>query len=99
MDKKYIEQVSEELEELNRTRDHYRKYFWINSKKMSHQRRQQVKKLFMKIDRLRNHLKLWLKQVIGKKPINPGTYYFLIERSKQEAKESLKQLDKTIHAT
>ena len=51
----------------------------------------------MKIDRLRNHLKLWLKHLVSKKPSNYDSYMQLIERGKTEINQSFKQLDQALY--
>lgn len=64
---------------------------------MGHTQRKTVKKLFEKIDRLRNHLKLWLAYLVSRKPFNSDSYVQLIERGKVELDKTFKQLDKTLY--
>ncbi len=93
----YYVQASADIEGYKQTREIYKKQFWLHSKSMDHERRKQIKSLFMKIDRLRNHIALWLKHLVSNKPSNYDEYMQLIERGKAEIDSSFKQLDQALH--
>lgn len=97
MDENFIYNVSSEIDSYQKTREAYKKQFWLRSKDLDHAQRKLIKKLFMKIDRLRNHLKLWLKHLVSKKPSNYDSYMQLIERGKTEINHSFKQLDQVLY--
>jgi len=99
MAKDYIVRTAGEIAELKQARELYKKRFWIHSRSMDKQKRKSITKLFVKIDRLRNHLKLWLKQLANNKPSNHDSYVKLIERGKNEIDYSFRQLDKELNQT
>lgn len=96
MGEDYIAKTTHEISQLKNTREAYKKRFWIKSKRITPEKKKSIKKLFMKIDRLRNHLKLWLKHLVNNKPTNYYSYVQLINRSKNEINTSFKQLDKML---
>lgn len=96
MSKENIKQLSNEIANLKETREMYKKRFWIKSSSMDKQQQRKVKKLFVKIDRLRNHLTLWLKHLVTNKPSNYDSYIELINRGRREVKSSFRQLDKAL---
>ncbi len=93
----YIVDLASDITDLKKTREAYKRQFWLQSKSMDHHQRKLVKKLFMKIDRLRNHLKLWLKHLVSHKPSNYDSYVQLIERGRSEIRNSFKQLDQALY--
>lgn len=95
----YLHQISSEIEGYQKTREAYKKQFWLRSKELSHEQRKLIKKLFMKIDRLRNHLKLWLKHLVSRRPSSYDNYLQLIDRGRDEIKSSFKQLDQALYRT
>jgi uncharacterized protein Yka (UPF0111/DUF47 family) len=97
MSEEFVYKMSDKIVSYQATRDAYKKQFWLRSKDISPAERKSIKKLFMKIDRLRNHLKLWLKHLVSKKPSNYNSYIQLIERGSFEITQSLYQLDKALH--
>lgn len=97
MSEDFICKVSSDIHNYQKIREAYKKQFWLRSRDLDHQRRKAIKKLFMKIDRLRNHLKLWLKHLVVKKPSNYSSYMQLIERGKTEINNSFKQLDQALY--
>lgn len=97
MGEDFVYKVSSEIDSYQKTRDAYKKQFWLRSKNMDHEQRKLIKKLFMKIDRLRNHLKLWLKHLVSKRPSNYDSYIQLIDRGRAEINNSFKQLDQVLY--
>lgn len=96
MSSKNINKIASEIANLKETREVYKKHFWIKSNSMDKEQQKTVKKLFMKIDRLRNHLTLWLKHLVTNKPSNYDSYMQLIQRGKLEVQNSFKQLDQVM---
>jgi len=96
MSKTLLNKTYQDLDRFKILRDSYKKIFWIKSKSMDPGLRKQIHKQFAKIDRLRNHLTLWLKHMLNKKPSNSGSYEQLIVRGKTEIRRILRQLDKTL---
>ncbi len=94
MKKREIDTLSDEISSFKKTRELYKKRFWIGSRAMDYEQRRLVRKLFMKIDRLRNHLKLWLRLLISNKASNRDNYVQLINKGKIEIQNSFKQLDR-----
>lgn len=92
----YIDSIIKEVAELDYVRHQYKKQYWISSPKIGYRRRKKIKKLFTKVDRLRNHIKLWLKQIVKNKPTNYDSFKNHIEKAKGEAKTSLKILGKVL---
>lgn len=97
MGEDFIHQVSSEIDSYQKTREAYKKQFWLRSRELDHEQRKLIKKLFMKIDRLRNHLKLWLKHLVSRKPSNYDSYIQLIDRGRTEINNSFKQLDQALY--
>lgn len=97
MNKKFIHKVSNEIDNYHKTREAYKKQFLLRSQNFNHEQRKMINKLFMKIDRLRNHVKLWLKHLVSKKPANYDSYVQLIDRGRAEINKSFKQLDQALY--
>jgi len=97
MSKDYFSGVAGDIAEFKAARESYKKQYWLRSRDMPHEKRKRIKKLFMKIDRLRNHMILWLKQMVNKQPSNYESYVTLIERGKEEIQSSFQQLDKVMY--
>lgn len=97
MAKDFIYEVSSEIDRYQKTREFFKKQFWLQSKNLDAEQRKLIKKLFTKIDRLRNHLKLWLRHLVSNKPSNHESYVALIERGKSEINTSFKQLDEALY--
>lgn len=98
MDQDFITKTASEIAELKQLRETYSKRFWIHSKSMNQEKRKHIKKLFRKIDRLRNHLMLWLKHLVSKKPSDYDNYVGLINKGKAEIQTSFKQLDEALYS-
>lgn len=97
MNKDYITDVSGEIESLTKTKEFYKKQYWQKSRSLDTKKRIITKKLFLKVDRLNSHLKLWLKHLVQNKPSNKDSYITLIERGKSEMNSSFKQLNKILY--
>lgn len=63
-----INHMSNEIAEYKTIRDAYKKQFWVQSPSISHKKRARIEALFAKIDRCRNRLHLWLRQLSTKRP-------------------------------
>lgn len=97
MARDFIYKITTEIDRFQKTREFFKKQFWLRSKNLDAEETKKIKKLFTKIDRLRNHLKLWLRHLVSNKPANRENYVTLIERGKTEINTSFKQLDKALY--
>ncbi len=97
MNQEYLLQTNEEIISIKQTRDAYKKQFWLRAKSLDATERKTIKKLFAKIDRLRNHLSLWLKQLMNGKHVSHDNYQQLIERGKTEIQQSFVLLDQALY--
>ena len=93
----YLLYTATEISKFKQTRDAYKKQYWIRSKFISGQKRKIIQKTFKKVDRIRNHLKLWLTHMAKNRPSNQDSYIKLIERGRKEIQDSFKQLDRALY--
>ena len=97
MSNNFIYEATEDIRRYKQTRDAYKKQYWLRSNSLDAKQRKTAKKLFMKIDRLRNHIKFWLKHLVNKRPTNSDSYFVLISRGRAEIQNSLEQLDHVLY--
>lgn len=97
MQKVDIQKISQEIEQFKQARDTYRKRFWLHAPKLGHKRRKEAKKLFSQIDRLRNHLTLWLLRLGKKQPAQKENELKLIDRAMQQIRQGFQKLDNVLH--
>ncbi len=92
-----IHHISNEIAQYKTIRDAYKKQFWLQSPSMTHKKRARIEAIFTKIDRCRNRLHLWLRQLSIKRPTRKMLLLSKLQRNRTEIQTSFKQLDAALY--
>lgn len=92
-----IDYLQEEAQTLNQLRDMYSQRYMLVSRQLDPGERARVNKLFRSVDRLRNHIRHWLRDARTSTPQQAASYIILLKRGSGEVRERYKLLEASLY--